>query len=681
MSTIRGRPLTFRPKGITDAVDGTNVASGAMVLLANLIPDPATAGVWVPRPAAVPQIDFIADRFTTPGFVSGYIVIGNTVYGTVASGRNPGHDEPFCFDLATSSFVEVIIPNSTILPVSPPSTGAWTPPVYAQVGSRIIFTHPGFPGGATKFGWFDVSGFTLAGVGNLTFGSAVVTGAFDVLGVQPGMTITDGGANIPIGAWVVSTTNFVLDTTGTTASSIHLTGLASTTGVAIGQGVAGSGIPAGATVTTIVSSTAVDISLAATASASGVAITFTGSTITMSITASGSLNASSITVAGGTLTAPLWGAGDTDRNNLPSVPLGVGQMNGRAYFVCGTNGIPFSDSGFACRMSNATSVQTLLTNDGLAATAIGALQLTSLLGGIVQSLIVFEGVSKMQQITGDLTTNNLAMNSLPVATGTLAPLSICSTKEGLAFVSPEGLRTISFLAVVSDPIGFAGAGITMPFINSVQPSRICAAANRGVVRVSNQNGLTAGGSQEEYWYDLSRKTWSGPHTSAASLIQPWSDTFLMTFIAQPDEKIYQSDSVPLLASTYIERNAQLSWAYRPTLLPDAGTGSMVAVIEMTLACELAPQTTASVIALSDTGFLLDQTTVVGDSAATIWGEFLWGYANWGQVTGVYRQRAVNWFKPLVFRQGTFLVSGQSAANVRVGNLYMMYQDLGYVLEN
>ena len=64
-----------------------------------------------------------------------------------------------------------------------------------------------------------------------------------------------------------------LVTTGSTHSNIHLTGLASTVGVAVGQTVTGAGIPIGATVTTVVSGTAVDISSAATASAS-VSITF-----------------------------------------------------------------------------------------------------------------------------------------------------------------------------------------------------------------------------------------------------------------------------------------------------------------------------------------------------------------------------------------------------------------------
>lgn len=66
-----------------------------------------------------------------------------------------------------------------------------------------------------------------------------------------------------------------LSMTGTTATDTNITALASTVGLEIGQGVFGAGIPLGATVATIVSATAITISAATTASASGVAIKFT----------------------------------------------------------------------------------------------------------------------------------------------------------------------------------------------------------------------------------------------------------------------------------------------------------------------------------------------------------------------------------------------------------------------
>jgi microcystin-dependent protein len=92
---------------------------------------------------------------------------------------------------------------------------------------------------------------------------------------------TPAGINCPVG---VRTTNASywqvlpiggtsIATTGTTAATIHVTAIPSTTGMLAGMQVVGPGIPAGATIATVVSSTAIDLSAPATASASGVALT------------------------------------------------------------------------------------------------------------------------------------------------------------------------------------------------------------------------------------------------------------------------------------------------------------------------------------------------------------------------------------------------------------------------
>lgn len=97
MALRNAREFRHIPHGVCDAVDGTNAVAGSMKALTNLIPDPATAGVWVPRPGAVRLADFVTANFATPGFISSCLVIGDIAYGTIASTRNAGKDEPFCF--------------------------------------------------------------------------------------------------------------------------------------------------------------------------------------------------------------------------------------------------------------------------------------------------------------------------------------------------------------------------------------------------------------------------------------------------------------------------------------------------------------------------------------------------------------------------------------------------------
>jgi microcystin-dependent protein len=92
---------------------------------------------------------------------------------------------------------------------------------------------------------------------------------------------TATGISCPVGVrttnasyWqVLPTGGTSFTTTGTTASTIHITAIPSTTGMLVGMQVVGPGIPAGATIATVVSATAIDLSVAATASATGVALT------------------------------------------------------------------------------------------------------------------------------------------------------------------------------------------------------------------------------------------------------------------------------------------------------------------------------------------------------------------------------------------------------------------------
>jgi hypothetical protein len=625
--------LRWQPRGLSDSLDGNNSPPGAMARLSNLIVDPRTDTSWVPRPAATLKTNFLRDptfwdqalwdvgfwdgqgsgiATSGSGFISGMLVVGDMVYGMVATGRNPGHDEPFAYNAHTGAFHTVAGVTAGNTPVSPPTDGDWTPPILAQVGTKVVVTHPGFPGGAIKFGWFDVSGFTSSSLtGTTTVGSPILTAM----------------SSSPILA-------------GWTA----------------GMSLTGAGIPAGTTIVSVTSTT-VTLSANATAAAAGVAFT----------------------VAGGTVASPQWAAGDLSVFPLPSVPVSVVQFSGRAYYACGINGVVFSDTLNATNRTNAN--QALLTGDGLPVTALGPLMLsTQVVGGIVQGIIAFQGNNKMQQITGDYATLNLAMNALPVATGTNAPLSIVPIPTGLAFISNHGLRVVATSGQVSPPIGDAGTGISQPFIYATTPTRICAAASADVLRISVRRGDLMDNPTQEFWYDLTRQVWNGPHTFPASLIQPWRDTFIMTPFGI-NAQLWQSDPNPSPTTTYVENGVQLRWQYQPVLLPDDQDMHMIAIIQSSITIAVATnQVNAQMI--DDLGITRDTTMFPPDQGLpTLWDVGLWDVGIWdGQGAGIYRQRAMHWHVPLVAKQLTFRLSADSAAGLRVGNLSLRYQRLGYMLE-
>lgn len=98
-----------------------------------------------------------------------------------------------------------------------------------------------------------------------------LTGALQIIASHPGAE-----PNTPVNEYLTAQT--VLETTGNTAaSSNQLTGLASVVGIAEGQTVTGTGIPAATTVLNV-SGTTVTLSANATASNTGTAVTFSTAT-------------------------------------------------------------------------------------------------------------------------------------------------------------------------------------------------------------------------------------------------------------------------------------------------------------------------------------------------------------------------------------------------------------------
>jgi len=138
-------PVRFTPKGLADAYDATDVFPGACRKLSNLVFDQSNPEIVVARPGVDGGFTSFAG-FTTPGFISVQITIGNYIFGMVATGLTAGKDQPFCYNIQTGAFITisgVTAGNSEGRPTSPPTTGAWTPPSIASIGSKLIITHPG----------------------------------------------------------------------------------------------------------------------------------------------------------------------------------------------------------------------------------------------------------------------------------------------------------------------------------------------------------------------------------------------------------------------------------------------------------------------------------------------------------------------------------------------------------
>lgn len=149
-------PVRFTARGLVDAFDATDKFPGACISLANLIFDQSNPEIMVSRPGVGSGITSFAG-FSSPGVVSVQATIGSVTYGMIATARNAGKDEPFAYDNATGAFITISGVTNPNTPTTQPTSGPWTPPTMDVIGTKIIVTHPGFPGGGVMFGVIDIS--------------------------------------------------------------------------------------------------------------------------------------------------------------------------------------------------------------------------------------------------------------------------------------------------------------------------------------------------------------------------------------------------------------------------------------------------------------------------------------------------------------------------------------------
>jgi hypothetical protein len=382
-----------------------------------------------------------------------------------------------------------------------------------------------------------------------------------------------------------------------------------------------------------------------------------------------------------------WQGTNTTGTPLISPPTWVANFNQRCHFLVNPPGQQpadyVSDELQPTVISDATHILTF--GDNILLTCAIGLPLSNQLGGIIQSLMVFKGVTNIYQITGDFAfptlgiASTLAINALNVATGTLSPNSLTTTNKGVAFLAPDGVRVIDFNARVSDPIGRAGEGVTDPFFFSLTPSRANASFNGGVFRAQVQNGAAPGSPQQEWWYDSVRSAWSGPHTTKVSMIVPYANTFIIT-IQGAGAKLFQSDQVQSNTSTYVENGVQLSWNFQTAFLPNTDLMAQNCIIESTVTAALVAGNSIVCTALDANSNVLDIVAIPAVGQATLWGHFNWGQALWQGQANALTPRSIAWHQPLVFQRLSLSFTGMSLAGVKLGRLNLRYQILGYLLE-
>jgi hypothetical protein len=209
---------------------------------------------------------------------------------------------------------------------------------------------------------------------------------------------------------------------------------------------------------------------------------------------------------------------------------------------------------------------------------------------------------------------------------------------------------------------------------------MCAAANGLIYRVTTEDGSVPGSPWVEYWYDMTRQIWSGPHTFPASCIAAYNNTFI---VASRDVagSLWQSDYVQSATSTFVENGTQLTFTWTTSMLPDVGDMSEHAMIETTIYMALESGASYLVLALNQNAAVLLSSLISNSATQTIWGQFNWGQAQWGGAANNLFPQRIAWPEPLVFRRLQLSVQGNSSAAVSLGLTNMKYEKLGYIQQS
>ena len=675
-----------------------DLAAGAIVPVANITPlnvpkSPPTSGAWTP-----PTMDLVGTKLvvTHPGFASAQA--SATATDTITFSANPAGGDTMLFGLLVTD--QAGIPGTLV-------TFVYTTPIIADGQVQIV------PNSDTiTFAIIPSNGDTITLNGTVV---KFVTGAPSGNQVQIGADLA---------ATLVRLENF-LSASADPQISLCLYSVSSTVLTIKYNGVTGNGsaYAVAASAATVASPTLINnmagtianfVTFAQNSGDPNLALlTYAvgGTTVTVSYvtpgadgntypisSASGSIAVATPTLTGGSglyfgwfelvnPSAPVWNAGNMSGTPLPSIPVAVKQFNSRAYFMVNPpNGQPAlipSDPLQATQNSNGSYVLTF--GDNIPLSALGALPLSNQLGGIIQALMIFKDESNIIQVTGDPLPNTAAgpwtKNTLNVATGTNAPRTICSTPQGLMFMSPQGLRLIDFNGAVSPPIGANGTGVSIPFINCPTPSRMAAACNASVMRVSVP---ALNGPILEFWYDLVRQVWTGPHTLAANVIAPYQNTFIIApTIAQ--NSLWQSDWIQNAGSTFNEGGVPLTWNFLPALFPDTRNMAQHEMHEVIVLLACANPVTIN--GIDEEGNVLADSN--GNGAATCaiasagasnsnWGAAQWAYTTYANQTFALSPVQVPWATGVVFGRMSLQLTGTSDSVTRIGAINMRYETLGYL---
>jgi hypothetical protein len=381
-----------------------------------------------------------------------------------------------------------------------------------------------------------------------------------------------------------------------------------------------------------------------------------------------------------TPSAPVWSSSNLATTPLTGVPTSVANFNNRAYFSVG-NQLEFSDSLSPLTRTNAS--QALTVGDTTPITAQVGLPVQTISSGVIASLMVFKG-SSIWQVTGDPATSNLGLNYISLNTGCSSPRSIAQGPFGIFFAgvdAPYVLNLLGVLGTLSHTPGNDGtADLQVPFQNSITPSRVAGSFSGNIYRVCLTTTIQGVQQTNDYWYDIRKKRWTGPHTFPYDCIAPFGSSFVISG-AGTGAALFNSQSIPTTTSVYNDNGTALTSHLRSSSFPKTGHMQQIQVVESTQ--ELSSSggsVNYNITALDDQNNSINSTYVMTAPSGGVWGSFLWGSGTWASSAKIAHVYNVPWTVPLVFQKMALDITATSSNALTIGTFFARYQDAGYTNE-
>lgn len=380
--------------------------------------------------------------------------------------------------------------------------------------------------------------------------------------------------------------------------------------------------------------------------------------------------------------APTWASANLATNPLPGVPTAVANFNNRAYYAVGNRSF-YSDVLVPTTATNAG--QTITHGDTTPITCYGGLPIQTSSAGILQSLTVFKPF-QIWQVTGDplLAASPLANNYLSLTLGCNAPRSVVQTPVGLMFVGIDGPYYVDTFGVVRPLTREPKAheqDVQAPFQNASQPSRICAGFTGSIYRCSMATTFLGVAGSVEYWFDVNRRRWTGPHTTFFDCYAPLGNQFVVSITAQ-GAKLFLAPVLPGGSSIYNDAGASITSLLETCSLPKDGRMAQRQVVESTVELSSFGGPTAyTVNALDDQRNVMNTCVINSAGLGQLWGSNFWGTDLWASNITIPKVYRIPWTAPLVFQKMSIQISATSNASISMGTQFHRYEDAGYLVGN